>query len=515
MKRKHLSWIILAAIIFLSFLIRTYNLAENPPGFFADEASIGYNAFRILNTGKDEHGKTFPIFFEAFGEYKNPLQTYLTVPSIFIFGPDVFAVRFSSAVLSLLTILSIFFLARELNRHMPLNEMAGLSAAFFLAISPWHIHFSRVSLEGFMPFIFCVTLGTYFFIRFPQNKKYLFFASSLFAIGMYSYFPARIFIPCFTALMSLIFIKEVRKNLSAYALSGALALVILLPLLFSVLTGSGTMRWRQVSIFDNPPSEKSILTHVTENYASHFSESFLFTKGDIDMPGQFVTRHSVRGFGQLYLAQLPFIFLGIFWFFKKKQRKYLAVLLGWIILYPLGSMFTTDDSAQATRSFVGVVPFQILAATGFASSVYVIKKHHRILAGLFVATVLLLFSLSTYSYLRSYFESYKLYAADFWGWQYGAREIVEIMVKEKSNYDMIYLAPAFNSPEIFIKFFGKDNCTNCTVGLPGTDLKRDMRQLFSLTPEYLARFDGYKLNKKYTILYPDGNIAFIIAEIVE
>lgn len=515
MKRRHFPWIALVVIVLISFFIRVYDLAGNPPGFFADEASIGYNAYRILTTGKDEHGKAFPVFFEAFGEYKNPIQTYLTVPSIFVFGPTVFAVRFTSVAFSLLTIISIFFLTKELNKHMPLTEVAGLSAAFFLAISPWHIHFSRASLEGFMPFIFCVTLGTYFFIRFPQDKKNIFFASFLFTIGMYSYFPARIFIPAFAAVMSLIFIQEIRKNLSAYALSGAVALVLLIPLLISVFIGNGAMRWKQVNIFDNPPSEKSIPIHISENYLSHFSKSFLFTKGDIDMPGQFITRHSVKGFGQLYMAQLPLIFLGIFWLFKKKQKKYLAVLIGWIILYPLGSMFTTDDSAQATRSFVGVVPFQILAATGFASSVYVIKKHHKIIAGFFAAGVILLFSMLAHVYLRSYFESYKLYAADFWGWQYGAQQIVEVLVKEKDNYDIVYLAPAFNSPEIFIKYFGNNNCTNCTVGLPDTDLKTDTRQLFSLTPEYIEKFPDYKLNKKYTILYPDGNIAFIIAEIVE
>ena len=41
-----------------------------------DEASIGYNAWTIAHYGVDEHGIHFPLFFEAFGEYKNPVYVY-------------------------------------------------------------------------------------------------------------------------------------------------------------------------------------------------------------------------------------------------------------------------------------------------------------------------------------------------------------------------------------------------------------------------------------------------------
>ena len=46
------------------------------PGLYVDEASIGYNAWTIAHFGVDEHGIHFPLFFEAFGEYKNPIYVY-------------------------------------------------------------------------------------------------------------------------------------------------------------------------------------------------------------------------------------------------------------------------------------------------------------------------------------------------------------------------------------------------------------------------------------------------------
>jgi len=57
------------------------------------------------------------------------------------------------------------------------------------------------------------------------------------------------------------------------------------------------------------------LISIIYSYLNQFSIDFLFTKGDIDFPGQFITRHSIRGIGQLYLFQLPFLVFGLLSFF--------------------------------------------------------------------------------------------------------------------------------------------------------------------------------------------------------
>jgi len=80
MKQK----ILLFLILILAFFLRVVNLEKAPAGFFCDEASIGYNAYLLLKTGKDEYGASWPIFFRAFGEYKNPIAVYLMIPSIAI-----------------------------------------------------------------------------------------------------------------------------------------------------------------------------------------------------------------------------------------------------------------------------------------------------------------------------------------------------------------------------------------------------------------------------------------------
>lgn len=186
----------LSTIILIAFLIRIYSLQDNPPGFFADEASIGYNAYQILKTGRDEHGRFLPVLFEAFGEYKSPIQIYATVPFVYIFGLNEVSVRLTSVIFAVLTITSIFFLSKELAKHFPFKGEVAIFAVIFLSITPWHIHLSRIAFEQ-NPYLLFATLGVLFFLKARSHINYIYFSAIFFALSMYSYFPARIFVPVF------------------------------------------------------------------------------------------------------------------------------------------------------------------------------------------------------------------------------------------------------------------------------------------------------------------------------
>ena len=81
------SGIILFLIVFLGFILRIYQVNQIPPSLSWDEVSIGYNAYSILKTGMDEHGRFLPYdTFVGYGDYKPPLPVYLTVPFVAAFG---------------------------------------------------------------------------------------------------------------------------------------------------------------------------------------------------------------------------------------------------------------------------------------------------------------------------------------------------------------------------------------------------------------------------------------------
>src|SRR5256885_17173261 len=69
------------------------HVTTNPRGFFIDESSIAYNAYLISRTGHDEHGQAWPLYFRAFGEYKNPIYIYLLASIFRLTGPSILAAR--------------------------------------------------------------------------------------------------------------------------------------------------------------------------------------------------------------------------------------------------------------------------------------------------------------------------------------------------------------------------------------------------------------------------------------
>src|SRR3989344_1394996 len=126
---KKVIFLILLVILVFGFGLRFYKITQDPPSLNWDEVSIGYNAYSILKTGKDEWNISYPVHFKSYGEYKLPAQVYFSVPGIYIFGLNELGVRITPVIYGTLTVLVVFFLAKELF----LSRIVGLVAAFLLS----------------------------------------------------------------------------------------------------------------------------------------------------------------------------------------------------------------------------------------------------------------------------------------------------------------------------------------------------------------------------------------------
>ena len=106
---------ILVGIIIIAAILRLWRLGSNPLSLYWDEASLGYNAYSILKTARDEHGEFIPLTrFIAFGDYKPPGYIYATVPFIMFFGLNEFSIRSASAFAGVAMVLVTYFLTKEL-----------------------------------------------------------------------------------------------------------------------------------------------------------------------------------------------------------------------------------------------------------------------------------------------------------------------------------------------------------------------------------------------------------------
>ncbi len=452
---------ILLLIILLAIVLRFYKLGANPPSLYWDEVSLGYNAYSILKTAHDEHGVFMPLTnFGAFGDYKPPGYIYATVPSIYIFGLNEFAVRFPSALFGVFTVILTYFLAKKIFE----NEAVAQIASLFLAISPWHLQFSRAAFESNMAIFFSV-LGIYLFIKFAKNNpNYLLLSGVSFIVAMYTFTGQRLFVPFIVIVLVINFRKQLIKNYKIALLSALVSIILFWPLFqFVTFTIEGKLRFNEVTIFKNlEPINKSIdyrqidnfskVANVIHNrrffftrdylinYFDAFNPSFLFSKGDGN------PRLSIQTVGELYYFDLILLFLGAYCLFSKKH-KYTFLIIGWLLVSPLGPS-TARETPHALRMAHILPVFQLIASFGFYQ-LFILLKSKKILI---IGSVPIL-AISLFYYLHMY---YFHFPKEFSGqWQYGYKEAIQTIKPIYNNYDKVIVTSSLGRPYIYFLFYLK------------------------------------------------------------
>ena len=157
--------LLLSLVLIVAVIIRFYDI-NTTPALNPDEAALGYNAYSLILTGKDEHGVSWPLHFKSFGDYKPGGYVYLAIPFIKVLGLTPFAVRLPNLILSILTILFLYKLVLLLTKNYLLSSLT----AFVLAVNPWHFLYSRSAFEVTL-LISLILAATYYFNLFIENSK--------------------------------------------------------------------------------------------------------------------------------------------------------------------------------------------------------------------------------------------------------------------------------------------------------------------------------------------------------
>src|SRR5262245_3071212 len=115
--RRNLFVILFLVILVGGVFLYTRALTTNPSGFYIDESSIAYNAHLISQTGHDEHGESWPLYFRAFGDYKNPVYVYFLAAIFSVTGPSILVARLLSAIAGFAAALLIGLLAWRITKR--------------------------------------------------------------------------------------------------------------------------------------------------------------------------------------------------------------------------------------------------------------------------------------------------------------------------------------------------------------------------------------------------------------
>lgn len=464
-------YISLIVIFAIALFLRLYKLSSYPVGFHIDEANLGYNAYSLLLTGKDDSGKPFPLYTSMFDDNNPTGYHYLAIPSVKLFGLNEFATRFPAAFFGSLTIFAMYFFSQVLFG----SRKISLTASFFLAIAPWHINFSRGSAETLVA-LFFVLLGFAFVIRGitqSRSTRSFIIGAILLAASFFIYPTPRIFVPlllfCLMGIglwqqKKIVFSKNLRQLLLVFF---ALCAIVIF-LVKGVLGGTG--RFQQVSIFNFPETQLVMNEQIREdgvagtgifetrlfhnkltnytltffsNYFEYFSGSYLFIKGGLPL------LTVIPNMGLVYIVLLPFILIGLVLLSIEKNRLNKIVLF-WFFLGPVTAAITFDDAPNVRRAILMLPMIELLAAYGFIHASQKLSYNLRYI----VMAIFLLFLVGNVSYfLHQYFVHTKTHQT--WYRNNGQRELMRLVNESYESVDKIVITKATGGIYPIVLFYAK------------------------------------------------------------
>jgi len=441
--------IFLIFIFIAAFLIRFYNY-QYPPLLW-DEAALGYNAYSILETGKDEYGQTLPLIFKSFNDYKPGLYVYLALPFVKLLGLNELSIRLPSILIGSLIPIFLFFLILKIDKK---NYKLAYIAAILTVFNPFNITYSRLAWETNI-LTFEIILATYLYF----TNKHL-WSSLIIGLMLYTYQGGKL-----SALILIFILFSIYKS-KIFTKQFIVPVFLLgLPILYGLLFNNNSNRLKVASLFSYPRSLQETQLIIKESgqlnynlfhnqliyfsrnffqrYFNHFSPEFLTFVGDWQN-----ARHGAPYVGVLLFPSIIFLFLGLF-NYKKEQKFFLY----WLLLIPLSSAFTRD-SVSATRSMSLSIPLMYFTASGI--QIFLEKNIKNYLPAGRQAVYCLLFTIYLISFIYwadLYFNhSVKTHPAD---WLFGYKEVNQYIIKNQKKYPQIYMTDFYGQPYIYYLFYSQ------------------------------------------------------------
>lgn len=289
---RHKEIFALAIVMAIACFFRLWGLDNVPPGLYPDVAINGNDALDTLKTGQ------WKLFYPE-NNGREGLFMWLIAISFSIFGASVWGIKIVAAIFGILTVLGVYLLTKELlskslcdyrvvtqkyNPHPSEGEDKGggnysryiaLLASFFLAISFWHVNFSRLGFRAIMVPFFLV-FGFYFLLKGFRKAKFLpiLVSGVFFGLGFYTYISYRfVVIPLAVCLLfQLLAVRKEKKQKKFFLISACCLIIAIfltaLPIGIYFLHNIGDFFGRAggVSVFSrsNPVLElgKSLALHL-------------------------------------------------------------------------------------------------------------------------------------------------------------------------------------------------------------------------------------------------------------
>lgn len=400
-------------LLIASLFFRLIYLGVVPVSLAHDEIDNIIQSYSLKLTGQDINKSWYPTSFLPNDGVMAELAPVINLPALSILPNSIFSAHLTTAILSSIFPVVLVLLLLSLGAPPSVSWISG----WLIAISPWHIIFSRTSLEQ-PTSLFFYTLSWLFLVKIFEltKKKYSVLINSLlfslsYSLGFFTYHGYKFALPILTIIIMGYLFYENRKSTALKYLF--IPLFVVLGLLFRtyhyqdhyssrsseiILTqvdkfAKGVDSDRRISL--SPSKVDSIFSNkyialfdtLKSKYLMTISPELLYTAGEKN--GVF----SVGRIGYIYLISLPFVIIGIAYLLY--HRKPFHILLFCLLLIsPIASVIHINNTL-AFRSGIFFVLLNVIIGYGLFAAYEQTKSKSL----MYLIVILFLLGLSRFVYI--------------------------------------------------------------------------------------------------------------------
>lgn len=315
-----LHYILLAVIVVIGVSIRIWQFGSVPGGFNQDGAMAAVDGKALADYGTDRFGTWLPAHLYAWGYGQmSSLLSYLIAIFVKFFGLNPITARLPQLIASVAGGAFFYLFIRDI-----FGKGAGLIAAAFVAINPWHLVQSRWALDcNLLPHFF---MGGLYFLNLglTKRRRYTYISMIFFALCMYCYGITIYTIPVFLVVVCIFYLIRKRITWKDALISAGVYLLISWPFLLTMAVNffkwdtielpfvtiqyfSGSVRSSDILLFSAEP-----LKQLAVNFKCLLNTTVLQKK---DLPW-----NDIQGFGTMFLCSIPFMICGFVELLRNKSK---------------------------------------------------------------------------------------------------------------------------------------------------------------------------------------------------
>ena len=445
-RTRRFAW---AAVLVVALVaIYATRLGFAPIYLVHDEVNFSLQAVSVADTGRDLNGRLLPVYFSEpeFTAGRDPMMIYATALALQVLPLSESAVRLPTALVGVLNVLLVVWLARRLFG----DPRLAIAAGAMLAFSPGHFIHSRMALSVLYPVPFVILwLIALRKVDEGGSHRWLFAGGAVLGAGVYAYLASVVMMPLYLVLTAALLAQRRQARSIAWAAAGFA--IVLVPILLWSLAHperyADLLRaYRPGEITTQSTVVDATNAIVPGDWRSRLSEwwlyfdpTYLFLSGDSSLT------NSTRRAGLFPLALAVFLPVGI-WCLARRRGFERLILIGFVTA-PLAIVLTGVLHLHRYRGMF-VLPFGALIATyGLQAFLASPRRAWRVAGVMLLATVPIQF----WSFYGDYMGPYREQSSTWYGSNLRGA-LVEILEHPPAS-GQTYISQSIPYADVYWRFY--------------------------------------------------------------